>query len=355
MGKPAARALIDKGAHSGPIQSGSPDVMIGGFPAARKGDSVSCSQHGSGIIVGGSASVIVNGQPLARLGDKTQCQTGGKPPVPPKKAAPPQYWGATLAKNAAKDGLLHGDLYDARTLGAFASTEDKTGEGDSDTASLGFALTDLTLGNMKSDSLLRGESRTKVASGSASGTYYGYDHDSDITGFNANASASGVQYGGTAAAGKQGVLYGSVTGDVTVVTAETKLIGEVYKGNQGRYGFTAEAGAETAVVKGEGVVNFDIYGVFVSEAKLGGTAGGAGAAAGVSGYVDTTDYSLNLKISGELAIAVGLKADVSIKIALKPLDEYFYGKKDVASEVSIKSDNDGGIIISGCVTVIIGN
>ncbi|UWS32889.1 PAAR domain-containing protein [Erwinia pyrifoliae] len=354
MGKPAARALIDQGAHSGPIQSGSPDVMIGGFPAARKGDSVSCSQHGSGIIVGGSASVIVNGQPLARLGDKTQCQTGGKPPVPPKKAAPPQYWGATLAKNAAKDGLLHGDLYDARTLGAFASTEDKTGEGDSDTASLGFALTDLTLGNMKSDSLLRGESRTKVASGSASGTYYGYDHDSDITGFNANASASGVQYGGTAAAGKQGVLYGSVTGDVTVVTAETKLIGEVYKGNQGRYGFTAEAGAETAVVKGEGAVNFDIYGVFVSEAKLGGTAGGAGAAAGFTGYFDTTDYSINARLSGELALIVGLKGDVSLKITFKKIVDYIYKDVEGESKVVTKVDSGDGCINTGCITVLIG-
>ncbi|MEM5589608.1 PAAR domain-containing protein [Enterobacter hormaechei] len=52
MGQPAARATIDVSAHSGPIQSGSPDVIIGGFPAARKGDTLSCSTHGSGIIVG---------------------------------------------------------------------------------------------------------------------------------------------------------------------------------------------------------------------------------------------------------------------------------------------------------------
>ncbi|MDF3803784.1 PAAR domain-containing protein, partial [Enterobacter hormaechei] len=42
MGQPAARATIDVSAHSGPIQSGSPDVIIGGFPAARKGDTLSC-------------------------------------------------------------------------------------------------------------------------------------------------------------------------------------------------------------------------------------------------------------------------------------------------------------------------
>ncbi|WP_099330486.1 PAAR domain-containing protein [Erwinia amylovora] len=355
MGKPAARARIDNGAHSGPIQSGSPDVIIGGFPAARKGDTLSCSQHGGGIIVGGSASVIVNGRPLARRGDKTQCHSGGKPPAQPPKAAPPQYWGATLAKNAAKDGLLHGDLYDARMLGAFASTEDKTGDGDPDTASLGFAWADLTLGNMKSGSLLRGESRTKVAFGNAGGTYYGYSGDSDITGFNTSASASGVQYGGTAAAGRQSGLYGSITGDVTVATAETKLVGEVYKGNQGRYGFNAEAGAETAVVKGEAAVNIDVYGVFVSEAKLGGTGGGVGASAGFTGYFDTTDYSINARLSGELAIVVGLKGDVSLKVAFKKIVDYIYKGVGGESEIIAKVDSGDGGVNTGCVTVLIGD
>ncbi|WP_313448424.1 PAAR domain-containing protein, partial [Pseudescherichia sp.] len=77
MGQPAARATIDTSAHTGPIQSGSPDVIIGGFPAARKGDTLSCSTHGSGAIVGGSSTVFVNGVPLARLGDQTKCNTGG--------------------------------------------------------------------------------------------------------------------------------------------------------------------------------------------------------------------------------------------------------------------------------------
>lgn len=353
MGKPAARAFIDNGAHSGPVQAGSPDVIIGGFPAARKGDTLSCAQHGSAIIVGGSASVIVNGRPLARLGDKTQCNSGGKPAA---KAAPPQYWGATLAKNAAADGLLHGDLYDARALGAFASADDKTVDGDLDTASLGFALTDLTLGNMKSDSMLRGESRTKVGYANATGTFYGYNANSDITGFNSSATASGTQYGGTAAAGKQGVLYGSISGDVTVATAETKLVGEIYKGNQGRYGFNAEAGAETAAVKGEAAVNIDIYGIIVSEAKLAGTAGGVGASAGVSGFWDTTDYSLNLKASGELAITLGLKGDVTLRIVTKPIFDYLSSKEDkVITPSKASVDSFDGVMTTGCINVLIGS
>lgn len=98
MGMPAARALIDKAAHSGPIQSGSPDVIIGGFPAARKSDRIVCSEHGNGIIVGGTVSVYVNGLPLARKGDKTQCSVSGATKEDKPQAKPPQYWGGSLAK-----------------------------------------------------------------------------------------------------------------------------------------------------------------------------------------------------------------------------------------------------------------
>ncbi|MET5651801.1 PAAR domain-containing protein [Enterobacter hormaechei] len=77
----------------GQYRSGSPDVIIGGFPAARKGDTLSCSTHGSGIIVGGSGTVFVNGMPLARQGDKTKCDVSGSPAPAIPKAAAPQYWG----------------------------------------------------------------------------------------------------------------------------------------------------------------------------------------------------------------------------------------------------------------------
>ncbi|MBQ0152141.1 MAG: PAAR domain-containing protein, partial [Chryseobacterium sp.] len=51
MGKPAARALIDQGAHTGPITTGSFNVLIGGKPAARKGDAITCSSHGVASII----------------------------------------------------------------------------------------------------------------------------------------------------------------------------------------------------------------------------------------------------------------------------------------------------------------
>ena len=69
------------------IGSGSPDVMIEGYPAARahagNGDYADCAgpplfgwnpmPHGHKWIAQGSGTVLVNGQPAARTGDKTEC------------------------------------------------------------------------------------------------------------------------------------------------------------------------------------------------------------------------------------------------------------------------------------------
>ncbi|BBS37064.1 hypothetical protein WP5S18E01_19110 [Enterobacter cloacae] len=188
MGQPAARATIDTSAHTGPIQSGSPDVIIGGFPAARKGDTLSCSSHGSGVIVGGSSTVFVNGMPLVRKGDKTQCNASGSPAPAAQKTAAPQYWGGTLAKDAGEDGMMHGDHYDARVLGAYASLEDKNLNGDVDTASAGFAFSDITVGNMKSKDLMRAEMRNKLAVANATGSVYGGGNN--IYGLNAKEGAN---------------------------------------------------------------------------------------------------------------------------------------------------------------------
>ena len=364
MGKPAARALIDKGAHSGLIQTGSPNVIIGGFPAARKTDGLSCKDHGQGIIVGGSGTVLVNGLPLARLGDQTQCN---KAAAPKDKTAPPKYWGATVAKKAGPDGVIHGDNYDARVLGAYASLEDKTGTGKLDTATIGFALQDLVIGNMKSQSLIRGEMRTKVAAASASGTLY--VTDKDMATASANATATGIQYGASGAVGKEGDIYMGAGGDFTFGTAEAKVSSEVYRGGKGKYGYAGEIGAEAAAVKGEITTKSDILGVLTTEGKIGGSVGSVGASAGMALLVDTTDYSLNVKASGELALALGIKGDVSIKFAAKPLydkwidfnmhlinlgSEFFHGDQK-NKNVANKAATGDGVIISGCGTVLVGD
>jgi len=66
----------------GPIITGSPNILIDGLPAARKGDSgvhAACCGSNSFEIVQGDPNVLINGRPAARLGDKTQhCGGVGK-------------------------------------------------------------------------------------------------------------------------------------------------------------------------------------------------------------------------------------------------------------------------------------
>ncbi|GBR38968.1 hypothetical protein AA101099_1469 [Neoasaia chiangmaiensis NBRC 101099] len=54
----------------GPIMLGSPNVFIGGLPAARIGDMGLCVGPEDAIIEG-SATVFINGRPAARMGDMT--------------------------------------------------------------------------------------------------------------------------------------------------------------------------------------------------------------------------------------------------------------------------------------------
>mgnify|MGYP002642201809 FL=1 len=54
----------------GPIVLGSPTVMIGGMPAARVGDTVTCVGPPD-VSAMGSVTVMICGMPAARMGDMT--------------------------------------------------------------------------------------------------------------------------------------------------------------------------------------------------------------------------------------------------------------------------------------------
>lgn len=55
----------------GPIVGpGAPTVLIGGLPAARIGDMLTCVGPPDSIVMG-SATVIIEGMPAARMGDTT--------------------------------------------------------------------------------------------------------------------------------------------------------------------------------------------------------------------------------------------------------------------------------------------
>ena len=92
MGLPAARAILDKGAHSAIILMGSLNVNINGFQAARQGDPIICPFHGGAVITKGSATVFINGLPAARMLDITGC---GAPPPPPVVSPPAAPGGAS--------------------------------------------------------------------------------------------------------------------------------------------------------------------------------------------------------------------------------------------------------------------
>ncbi|MEI8618369.1 PAAR domain-containing protein [Pseudoalteromonas sp. B193] len=59
----------------GPVVIGSTNVLIGGMPAARKGDMMVCIGPPDSIK-SGSGSVKINGKPAARMGDDSS--HGGK-------------------------------------------------------------------------------------------------------------------------------------------------------------------------------------------------------------------------------------------------------------------------------------
>lgn len=72
---PAARQG-DMTTHGGVITIGVTTVLIGGLPAARRGDQATCplssgaTPHVGGPIVTGSTTVLIGGQPAARVGDQ---------------------------------------------------------------------------------------------------------------------------------------------------------------------------------------------------------------------------------------------------------------------------------------------
>ena len=81
MGTPAARigdnhlcprSTGDTPHVGGPLgPAGSPNVNIGGLPAARVGDMAVCVGPPD-RIASGSSTVFINGKPAARMGDGTQ-------------------------------------------------------------------------------------------------------------------------------------------------------------------------------------------------------------------------------------------------------------------------------------------
>jgi uncharacterized Zn-binding protein involved in type VI secretion len=76
--QPAARKG-DPTIHLGMVAEGSPNVTIGGMPAARLVDKHLCPMHGPGPITQSSMTVFINGVGAARMGDMCTCMVPSTP------------------------------------------------------------------------------------------------------------------------------------------------------------------------------------------------------------------------------------------------------------------------------------
>lgn len=357
MGKMAARALVDQAAHTGPITAGSFNVLIGGKPAARKGDPVTCSSHGVSSIIEGSASVFINGIPAARMGDKTSCGTPPQPPPAGPVGAPVDnnFWSIIPNDKLNSDGTIDNKFEDNLSIKAFeahANREDKTKDGSYDYGTLGATVFEM---NIKGDYEPLGKGNGGVG-GNAGFSKYKGELKGGIYGSNGMYGAEGEgkasMMSGNAEGhfGKEGIYYQKheVKGDIAYIEgkAEAKVL---TGGSDSRYGFQSELSGDLGAAKADYEGQTDFFGIAKSKIKI-GLMGGAGALGGKAGfYVDTDDYEISANIGGKIAAAIGIKADLEVTLSAKPFVNAYNSIKDFFFPPVVE-----GTILTGCPTVYIG-
>ena len=358
MSKPAARSLLDTAGHVGPITTGSPNVLIGGAPAARKGDSFICidpSHGGSGVIIGGSKTVLINGVSAARMGDITDCAAVPVPPPVVSGGAPAQVYNATYAKNTNKDGTIKTSNPNLKAKAFYTefSKKDKNGDSGYDHVAGKAVVSETSLRNGYTT-----EGGYDVVSGGTDITILAAEGE-------AGAYGSNGTYGGEAKAGVA-VAKGSVdiavgdseTFNVTgkaqgeLASAEAKGNAELYTGGDAKqYGFNVGAGAEAQMVKGE-IEGGSNNPLFEASAKISGTAASIGATGEGLAYLDMDDQYARVKIGGELALLLGVGADVDLKLKWGWIPDSYKAIKNIVEPP--KPILYGGTVISGTPTVLIG-
>ena len=304
MGTPAARALLDTAGHVGPITVGSPNVLIGGAPAARKGDLFICTDPthgGSGIIVGGSKTVLINGVPAARMGDATDCAGVPTPPPAISGGAPDNIYTATLAKNTNEDGTIKTSRPDNVKAKAFyfeTKQLDKTGDGTYDYVSAETAVVDMTV-----EGTYTTEGGYDVIGGGGELEYMKVETG---TGAYGSEGLYGAEANGSAALAKGNVnlafgdskvtkIEGIASGELMSAEAEAHV--KAYTGGEDqKYGIEAGAKAEAQMVKGEFEAKSSNP-LYDASAKIGGTAGGVGGGASGTLYVDTNEQLLKIAMT----------------------------------------------------------
>ena len=333
MGKPAA-AIGDMAAHGGTILTGSTNVLIGGRPAARVGDTVLCAIHGPGVISMGSFTVLINGMPAARMGDITGCMVPGlapvsvplpvlgPPPVPP--GAKPIEGALSLAPGNAnmhavndksKDGVsamhMEGSISDANSDGGLDSIEGSM-EGVRMRNAGQKNVGEVELGGTHSMDVLYASAKVsnlEAPPGQEGGSVSGM----------AEAGMLKWGVGGTVGAKDAKGLNPAlgVTGEANMMHAKAEgdlLIGS----DQNRVGLVGKGEAGAEALKGEvgTVVTSPTFfgGNIQVTGKASGALGTVGAGAGAWLYYDKKQGRMRGGIMGILKVLVGLGAEVEVSV-----------------------------------------
>jgi uncharacterized Zn-binding protein involved in type VI secretion len=379
MGKPAAR-ISDQAGHTGFIMTGASSVLIGGMPAARKGDSFSCPMppHIGGVITMGSATVLIGGMPAARMGDPTGCNlagtcapgipgTLGPPAVPapaPEGSGAPDTGGSFDAQhgnNILNSQTDYSPKYNGGVSGPHAEYIRKDNDKDGTYDTFGVEA-----------HAVRFRNRT----GSDGKDYLGASHEMDVLYGNASATSSaGYGYGASAQAEAGMVTQGGsvfvgpkgdqgrnavagVAGKYDIMHAKAE--GDYLLGDDGRrVGMGAKVSAKAEAVSADGTGTLttpSVFGVNLQgKAKVGVSAGAAGAGAGAGIYWDKVDKRFFVKLDLGLKVLFGLETEMEFSIG-EPFkgDDPAPAPAAPAPPAISPCGGIAGVVISGFSNVIIG-
>gem|GEM_PF-301738 len=355
MGKGAARKGIDIAGHSGLINTGSDNVLIDGYPAARKGDGFICPSafhNGSGIIMGGSTSVLINGKPAAKIGDETICGVQALPTVGVKAAQENILFEPMLAnQNYSNDSYV-------RAFGVQGSLTDENANGIYDTFNFDAPLILDTKYNSPNWEPF-GEGNGGVGVGVGYSVRHGKIkaglYGDGVYGSEAEAGITGLHHEANVHIGKEGVLYGNTAGYADVGYAEANAKGEyIANWEEKRIEIQTELGAKAGVARAGTDGTADILGILNVKANVEVPFVAADASVKGGWYLDFDDLEAHINVGGDLALILGLKCDLSVTLSLKPITNFITNAAEYISNVLGFIAPKDGIVLTGSSTVIIG-
>jgi len=317
MGQPAA-ALGDLAAHlGGTIVIGSTNVLIGGRPAARQGDSVVCTMHGMGTITQGSTSVFINGMPAARMGDMTGCLAPGLAAVsvPPVLGHEPLKYSSVGQTNAEADEKGKPNFVHAE-----GTVTDENQDGNLDTAEGSFSLVRLRETGFN-EGIIETSGSQELDIGSISGKAFARA-TTEGGSIGGSAEAISARWSGVAAIGGEKGYNPVLAVGGEIKGPAAKASGELLAGDDGtRSGFSqkVDVGAQIVGFETSQVANIPLWddNSVQFRQKGGASLGPAGIAEGFWGYHDKKTNRFYLGIMAKLRLLFGLEGEMEMSVGKK--------------------------------------